>query len=56
MFEASDLEIGYSQPLLPKMNMTLERGEKVAIIVCNGLENHPCLKRCLVKSTRLVEK
>ncbi len=37
VFEVTDLEIGYTYPLLPKMNMKLERGEKIAIIGCNGV-------------------
>ncbi|WP_251550660.1 ABC-F family ATP-binding cassette domain-containing protein [Neobacillus muris] len=49
VFEAADLEIGYSHPLLPKMNMTLERGEKVAIIGCNGVGKSTLLKTMLGK-------
>jgi ATPase subunit of ABC transporter with duplicated ATPase domains len=43
------LEIGYSHPLLPKMSMTLERGEKVAIIGCNGVGKSTLLKTMLGK-------
>ncbi|WP_391558732.1 ABC-F family ATP-binding cassette domain-containing protein, partial [Robertmurraya sp.] len=49
VFEATDLEIGYTQPLLPKMSMTLERGEKVAIIGCNGVGKSTLLKTMLGK-------
>lgn len=49
VFEAKDLEIGYTNPLLPKMNMTLERGEKVAIIGCNGVGKSTLLKTMLGK-------
>jgi ATPase subunit of ABC transporter with duplicated ATPase domains len=49
VFEAKDLEIGYSHPLLPKMDMTLERGEKVAIIGCNGVGKSTLLKTMLGK-------
>ncbi|WP_027417657.1 ABC-F family ATP-binding cassette domain-containing protein [Aneurinibacillus terranovensis] len=44
VFEAQDLEIGYSSPLLPKMNMTIERGEKIAIVGCNGVGKSTLLK------------
>jgi ATPase subunit of ABC transporter with duplicated ATPase domains len=49
VFEAKDLEIGYTHPLLPKMSMTLERGEKVAIIGCNGFGKSTLLKTMLGK-------
>ncbi|MGG1678614.1 ABC-F family ATP-binding cassette domain-containing protein [Neobacillus sp. NRS-1170] len=49
VFEAKDLEIGYSHALLPKMSMTLERGEKVAIIGCNGVGKSTLLKTMLGK-------
>ncbi|WP_042355827.1 ABC-F family ATP-binding cassette domain-containing protein [Bacillus rubiinfantis] len=49
VFEAKDLQIGYTQPLLPKMDMTLERGEKVAIIGCNGVGKSTFLKTMLGK-------
>ncbi|MDR7236687.1 ATPase subunit of ABC transporter with duplicated ATPase domains [Neobacillus drentensis] len=49
VFEAKDLEIGYSEPLLPKMNITIERGEKVAIIGCNGVGKSTLLKTMLGK-------
>ncbi|MCM3567748.1 ABC-F family ATP-binding cassette domain-containing protein [Neobacillus mesonae] len=49
VFEASNLEIGYIHPLLPMMDMTLERGEKVAIIGCNGVGKSTLLKTMLGK-------
>ncbi|MCL6574446.1 MAG: ATP-binding cassette domain-containing protein, partial [Bacillus sp. (in: Bacteria)] len=49
VFEAINLEIGYSEPLLPKMNITIERGEKVAIIGCNGVGKSTLLKTMLGK-------
>ncbi len=48
-FEGKDLEIGYSAPLLPKMNMTIERGEKIAIVGCNGVGKSTLLKTILGK-------
>lgn len=49
VFEGKDLEIGYSAPLLPKMNMTIERGEKIAIVGCNGVGKSTLLKTILGK-------
>lgn len=49
VFEAESLEIGYSHPLLPKMDLSLERGEKVAIIGCNGVGKSTLLKTMLGK-------
>ncbi|WML31360.1 ABC-F family ATP-binding cassette domain-containing protein [Neobacillus sp. OS1-32] len=49
VFEAESLEIGYSYPLLPKMDLSLERGEKVAIIGCNGVGKSTLLKTMLGK-------
>ncbi len=49
VFEAKDLEIGYSHPLLPKMDIVIERGEKVAIIGCNGVGKSTLLKTMLGK-------
>ncbi len=49
VFEAKNLEIGYTHPLLPKMDMTIERGEKVAIIGCNGVGKSTLLKTMLAK-------
>lgn len=49
VFEGTDLEIGYSTPLLPKMSMTIERGEKIAIVGCNGVGKSTLLKTILGK-------
>ncbi|WP_068781556.1 ABC-F family ATP-binding cassette domain-containing protein [Paenibacillus sp. GM2] len=47
VFEGIDFEIGYSHPLLPKMSMTIERGEKIAIVGCNGVGKSTLLKTIL---------
>jgi len=49
VFEAKDLEIGYSSALLPRMTMRVERGEKIAIIGCNGVGKSTLLKTILGK-------
>ncbi|MGM0875180.1 MAG: ABC-F family ATP-binding cassette domain-containing protein [Bacillota bacterium] len=49
VFEAKDLEIGYNEPLLPKLTMTIERGEKIAIVGCNGIGKSTLLKTILGK-------
>lgn len=49
VFEAKNLEIGYDQALLPKMDFTIERGEKVAITGCNGVGKSTLLKTMLGK-------
>ena len=49
VFEAKDLEIGYDEPLLPKLTMTIERGEKIAIVGCNGIGKSTLLKTILGK-------
>lgn len=49
VFEAKELEIGYTYPLLPKMDIVIERGEKVAIIGCNGVGKSTLLKTMLGK-------
>ncbi|MFX3635227.1 MAG: ABC-F family ATP-binding cassette domain-containing protein [Candidatus Pristimantibacillus sp.] len=47
VFEADGLSIGYSKPLLPKMNMLIERGDKIAIVGCNGVGKSTLLKTIL---------
>ncbi|MNI40780.1 putative ABC transporter ATP-binding protein YheS [compost metagenome] len=49
VFEAIDMEIGYTTALLPKMNMTIERGDKIAIVGCNGVGKSTLLKTILGK-------
>jgi ATPase subunit of ABC transporter with duplicated ATPase domains len=49
VFEGKDLEIGYTFPLLPKLNMMLERGEKIAIVGCNGVGKSTLLKTIMGK-------
>ncbi len=44
VFEGKDFEIGYDYPLLPKMSMTIERGDKIAIVGCNGVGKSTLLK------------
>ncbi|CEH30385.1 heme ABC transporter ATP-binding protein [Aneurinibacillus migulanus] len=47
VFEAQNLVIGYDRPLLPKMDMIVERGEKIAIVGCNGVGKSTLLKTIL---------
>jgi ATPase subunit of ABC transporter with duplicated ATPase domains len=47
VFEAENLEIGYSHPLMPKLTMSLERGDKVAIVGMNGVGKSTLLKTIL---------
>ncbi|MGN1400646.1 MAG: ATP-binding cassette domain-containing protein, partial [Bacillus sp. (in: firmicutes)] len=47
VFEGKDFEIGYTHPLLPKMSMTIERGDKIAIVGCNGVGKSTLLKTIL---------
>lgn len=44
VFEGKDFEIGYDHPLLPKMSMTIERGDKIAIVGYNGVGKSTLLK------------
>ncbi|WP_066288438.1 ABC-F family ATP-binding cassette domain-containing protein [Bacillus sp. FJAT-29937] len=49
VFDGQDFEIGYTQALLPKMSITIERGEKIAIVGCNGVGKSTLLKTMLGK-------
>ncbi|CAM3725623.1 ABC-F family ATP-binding cassette domain-containing protein [Aeromicrobium ponti] len=49
VFQGEDFEIGYTNALLPKMSMTIERGEKIAIVGCNGVGKSTLLKTMLGK-------
>lgn len=49
VFEGENFEIGYAQPLLPKMSVTIERGEKIAVVGCNGVGKSTLLKTMLGK-------
>ncbi|MWV42282.1 ATP-binding cassette domain-containing protein [Paenibacillus sp. HJL G12] len=49
VFEGIDFEIGYTYALLPKMSMTIERGEKIAIVGCNGVGKSTLLKTIMGK-------
>ncbi|MCT2343578.1 ABC-F family ATP-binding cassette domain-containing protein [Niallia taxi] len=49
VFEGTDFEIGYADPLLPKMSVTIERGEKIAVVGCNGVGKSTLLKTMLGK-------
>lgn len=47
IFKTEDLVIGYDEPLCRPLNLTLERGQKVAIIGANGLGKTTLLKSIL---------
>lgn len=47
VFEAEGMVIGYDRPLLPQMNMLIERGDKIAIVGCNGVGKSTLLKTIL---------
>jgi ATPase subunit of ABC transporter with duplicated ATPase domains len=49
VFEAENMEIGYSSALLPKMNVAIERGDKIAIVGCNGVGKSTLLKTIIGK-------
>ncbi len=49
VFEGENLEIGYDHPLLPKLTMTIERSEKIAVVGMNGVGKSTLLKTILGK-------
>lgn len=51
IFEAKDLILGYDEPLTKPLNVTLERGKKVAIRGVNGLGKSTLLKTLLGRLT-----
>lgn len=44
IFETRDLVIGYSEPLSKPLNLTMERGQKIALVGANGLGKSTLLK------------
>ncbi|CAK7078235.1 ABC-F family ATP-binding cassette domain-containing protein [Tissierella sp.] len=49
IFETKDLVIGYDDPLSKPLNLTMERGQKIALIGANGLGKTTLLKSILGK-------
>ena len=47
LFEAKDLVIGYDEPLSKPLNLTMERGQKIALIGANGIGKTTLLKSLL---------
>ena len=44
VFESSNLDIGYNYPLIRNLNLSLRKGEKIAITGCNGIGKSTLLK------------
>ncbi|ABK61022.1 MULTISPECIES: ABC-F family ATP-binding cassette domain-containing protein [Clostridium] len=44
IFETRDLVIGYDEPLSKPLNLTMERGQKIALVGANGLGKSTLLK------------
>lgn len=44
IIESSEMNIGYSYPIINNLNLTLTRGEKIAITGCNGIGKSTLLK------------
>ncbi|MGL5615960.1 MAG: ABC-F family ATP-binding cassette domain-containing protein [Sarcina sp.] len=44
IFETKDLVIGYNEPLTKPLNLTMERGQKIALVGSNGLGKTTLLK------------
>ena len=47
IFTTSDLVIGYDEPLSSPLNLSMERGQKIALIVANGIGKTTLLKSIL---------
>lgn len=47
IFQTTDLVIGYEEPLSKPMNLTMERGQKIALIGANGIGKTTLLKSLL---------
>lgn len=47
IFETKDLVIGYDQPLTGKLNLSMEKGQKIAIVGANGIGKTTLLKSIL---------
>jgi ATPase subunit of ABC transporter with duplicated ATPase domains len=47
LFEAKDLVIGYDEPLSKPLNISMERGEKIALVGANGIGKTTLLKSIL---------
>lgn len=47
VFETKDLVIGYNEPLSKPLNLTMERGQKVALVGANGLGKTTLLRSIL---------
>ena len=44
IFESSKMNIGYSYPIINNLNLSLSKGEKIAITGCNGIGKSTLLK------------
>ena len=47
VFEATDLVIGYNEPLSRKLNLKMERGQKIAFVGANGIGKTTLLRSIL---------
>lgn len=47
LFEAKDLVIGYDEPLSKPLNISMERGEKIALVGANGIGKTTLLRSIL---------